>query len=104
MSAEIVPLKLSPDMALREVRKLAESSENVVIVAHLLKWMDEHDITRRQVELCLQKGRVASAPFLNVNHNWELQIFRRCAGEELTCTVVIEWSRRLILVTVTTGI
>jgi len=47
---------------------------------------------------CLQKGVVTEGPAPNTRGHW--QVPRLAAGEEMTCTVVIEWDQRLVVRTV----
>lgn len=58
--------------------------------------MDERRITRRQVELCLQKGTITEGPFMNSRGNWQVNMYRHAAGEEVTCTVIIERVKLLV--------
>jgi hypothetical protein len=98
--AEVVPLTLTTAAALRMVRELADESIRIVILDHCLKRMHRRHITRRQVELCLQKGTIIEGPFKNAHGNWQVNMYRHAAGEELTCTVAIEWAVQLLVVTV----
>ena len=98
--AEVVPLTLTEPAALQMVRQLAANSGRVVILEHCRQRMVKRHVTRRQVELCLQKGSITEGPFLNPHGNWQVNMFRHAAGEELTCTVAIEWALRLLVVTV----
>lgn len=98
--AEIVPLRLTTDQALRMIRKLAADSDNIVVVGHARKRRLQRKVSRRQIELCVQRGTISEGPFFNQHGNWQVNLFRHAAGEELTCTVAIEWATRLIVVTV----
>ena len=98
--AEIVPFKLTPKQALDMIRKLAEDTDKIVIVGHAQTRQRQRRISRRQVELCVQRGSITEGPFLNQFGNWQVNLFRHAAGEEMTCTVAIEWATRLIVVTV----
>jgi Domain of unknown function (DUF4258) len=98
--AEVVPLTLTTQAALQMIRQLAAQSRQIVILDHCVKRMVRRHITRRQVELCLQKGSIVEGPFVNSRGNWQVNVLRHAAGEELTCTVAIEWATRLLVVTV----
>jgi hypothetical protein len=98
--AEVVPLALTVPAALEMVRQLAAESGRIVILNHCLKRMLQRRVTRRQIELCLQKGTVSEGPTTNAHGNWQVNMFRHAAGDELTCTVAIEWATRLLIVTV----
>jgi hypothetical protein len=98
--AGVVPLALTPATALRMVRDLAKESGRIVILNHCRERMLKRNVTRRQIELCLQKGTITEGPIVNARGNWQVNMFRHAAGEELTCTVAIEWATRLLVITV----
>lgn len=98
--AEIVPLQLTPKQATEMIRKLAAETEKIVILDHARQRQKKRKITRRQIELCLQRGTISEGPFYNQHGNWQVNVFRHAAGEEITCTVAIEWATRLLVVTV----
>jgi hypothetical protein len=98
--AEVVPLTLSAPAALQMIKQLAANSGHVVILGHCRQQMVKRHITRRQIELCLQKGTIVEGPSMNPHGNWQVNMFRHAAGEELTCTVAIEWAVRLLIITV----
>ena len=94
------PATLSPRAALDLIRKLARDSNNVVLVTHAVHRSKTRLFTRRQIELCVQKGSITEGPFVNVKGNWQVSLFRHAAGEEMTCVVAIDWPSGLIIVTV----
>lgn len=96
---EAPPRHLSAGAALRIVRDIASDTGNIVVVTHARKRQVERRITRRQIELCVQKGSITEGPFMNAHGNWQVTVFRHAAGEELTCVVAIDWPSRLIVVT-----
>jgi len=99
--AQVVPLELNEAAALRMVRKLAADSSRIVIeLGHCRKQMRKRGVTRPQVEQCLRKGTITEGPFVNQHGNWQVNLFRHAAGEELTCTVAIEWATQLLVITV----
>ncbi|HEY8130298.1 MAG TPA: DUF4258 domain-containing protein, partial [Thermoanaerobaculia bacterium] len=67
-------------------------SGRIVILDHCQVRMRRRHISRRQVELCLQKGTINEGPIMNAHGNWQVNLYRHAAGEELTCTVAIEWA------------
>lgn len=109
--AKVVPLrtyalqpdKLSSHDAKRVVQKMAKDSSKVFVVPHAKKRQEKHGISRRQIMNCLQKGTVTEGPFVNIHGNWQVNMTRVAAGEEITCTVAIEWERQLVVVTVFPG-
>lgn len=101
---KVIPLvkrkgKLSAPEALRHIRALAEDSKNILIVDHASKRSKERQISRRQIENCLKKGTITEGPFLNAHGNWQVNLFRHAAGENITCTVALEINERLIVIT-----
>lgn len=102
---KVVPLmsrkeKLSAPEALRMIRALAESSKNVLVInQHAKKRAKERRITRRQIDACLKKGTITEGPFFNAHGNWQVNLYRHAAGENITCTVAIEPEKRLIVIT-----
>jgi hypothetical protein len=98
--AEIVPLTLTTHRALQMIRELAADTDNIVVVSHAQKRRRQRKFSRRQIELCVQKGTISEGPFMNQYGNWQVNLYRHAAGEEMTCTVAIEWATRLIVVTV----
>lgn len=97
--AEIVPLELTAPRALAMIREIAAETKNIVVVGHGKTRQRQRKITRRQIELCIQKGTICEGPFLNPHGHWQVNLFRHAAGEEVTCVVAIEWATRLIVVT-----
>jgi hypothetical protein len=98
--AQVVPLELTAPAAARMVQGLAGDSSRIVILRHCMERMNSRRVTRRQVELCLQKGTIVEGPFMNAHGNWQANMHRHAAGEELTCTVAIEWAEQLLVITV----
>jgi hypothetical protein len=97
--AEVVPLKLTVPAALDVVRALAADTSRIVVVGHAKRRQRERGITRRQIELCLQRGTITEGPFPNQHGNWQVNMCRHAAGEEVICTVAIEWGARLVVIT-----
>jgi hypothetical protein len=98
--ADVVPLTLTAAHALKVVRQLAANTNNIVIIPHARKRGKQRRINRRQVELCVQKGTICEGPFLNQKGNWQVNLYRHAAGEEMECVVAIDWGLSLIVVTV----
>lgn len=97
------PAKLSVHDAQRIVRTVAQESKNVFVVDHAKKRQKKRSISFRQIMSCLQKGIVTEGPFINIHGNWQVNVSRLAAGEQVTCTVAIEWQRQLVVVTVYPG-
>lgn len=99
MTADVVPLTLTTNAALRMIREIAEDTANIVIVEHAKKRCKQRKISRRQIEMCIQKGTITEGPFLNAHGHWQVTLFRHAAGDELTCPVAIDWPNRVIVIT-----
>ena len=94
------PANLSSKAALSLIRELARDTNNIVLVTHALERQRSRHITRRQIDMCVQKGSIIEGPFVNAKGNWQVSLFRHAAGEEITCVVAIDWPTQLIVVTV----
>ena len=62
------PNRLSEPEALDLVRRLAATTDNIVIISHARMRMLKRGITRRQIELCVQKGTITEGPFLGIEN------------------------------------
>lgn len=98
MAGEVTPLKLTPAIALRVVREIAAESGNIIIIPYGSRRMKQRRITRRQVELCVQRGTIDEGPFINQHGQWQMNFYRHAAGEEITCVVAIEWATKVLVV------
>ena len=98
VEAEIIPLKLTPAIAIKMIREIAADSNNIVIISYGKTRMRQRRISRRQVELCVQRGTVAEGPFMNQRGNWQLNLYRHAAGEEITCVIALDWPNRLLVI------
>src|SRR4051794_36357733 len=94
-SAEVIPLrqqgiplqqpdKLSRADALKVIRLLASNTDNIVAIRYGHRKAALRKITRRQIELCVQKGTPTEGPFLNQHGHWQMNLYRHAAGEGLT--------------------
>ncbi|MBL9065545.1 MAG: DUF4258 domain-containing protein [Sphingopyxis sp.] len=93
------PFQMSVAVARQKIRELAEDSDRIVVISHGKARGRQRGITRRQMELCVQKGVIIEGPFLNQHGNWQVTIQRRAAGEEVNCVVAIDWPNRLVIIT-----
>jgi hypothetical protein len=94
------PEKLSKHEALGLVRRIAQDSKNVFVAPHAKQRQAKHGISRRQIMTCLAKGVITEGPFVNKYGNWQVNVSRLAAGEQITCAVAIEWQDQLVVVTV----
>jgi len=92
------PANLSRADALKVIRWLAADTDNIVLIPYGRKRTAMRRITRRQVELCVQKGTPTEGPFLNQHGHWQMNLYRHAAGEELTCVVAIDWATRILVI------
>ncbi|WP_441258992.1 DUF4258 domain-containing protein [Bradyrhizobium sp. 521_C7_N1_3] len=93
------PDRLNDADALKLIRMLAGDSNNIVVIKHAQKRRVQRNITRPQIERCIQKGTITEGPFVNAQGNWQVNLSRFTAGEQITCVVAIDWPARLIVVT-----
>jgi hypothetical protein len=94
----VQPQRLSGALALQIVRLLAADTDNIVVIPYGERRARHRRITRRQIELCVQKATITEGPFLNQHGNWQMNFYRHAAGEEVTCVVAIEWASRLLVI------
>lgn len=99
MSAEVVPLRLTSHAALRVVREIAADTNNIVVISHARLRGRQRQITRRQIELCVQRGTISEGPFMNQHGHWQVNLQRHAAGEEITCVVAIDWRTKVLVIT-----
>lgn len=93
------PAYLTSADALRVIREIAADTNNIVVVGHGQQRQKLRGVSRRQIELCVQRGVISEGPFMNRYGNWQVNLERRAAGEEITCVVAIEWRTKLIVIT-----
>jgi hypothetical protein len=92
------PFELCGPDAVKIVQLLAVKTENIIIIPYGKRKASIRRITRRQIELCVQKGTLTEGPFLNQHGNWQMNLRRHAAGEEITCVVAIEWATRVLVI------
>jgi Domain of unknown function (DUF4258) len=92
------PDRLSAALALKVVRLIAADTDNIVLISYGRRRAQQRNITRRQIELCVQKGTIVEGPFLNQHGNWQMNFYRHAAGEEVTCVVAIDWATRVLVI------
>ena len=97
--AEVIPLELTPAHALRVVKEIASDTGRIVVLSHAKLRGKQRKITRRQIELCCQKGTITEGPFQNQHGHWQVTLYRHAAGEEITCVVAIDWATKLLVIT-----
>jgi hypothetical protein len=84
---------------LRLVRMIAADSNKIVVIKHAKKRRMQRFITRPQIERCVQKGTITEGPFINGFGNWQMNLTRHTAGEQITCVVAIDWATRILVIT-----
>lgn len=108
-SAQVIPLQrgnltasqpdsLSEADALKIVRMLAANSVNIVIIPYGKRRAKQRKITRPQIEKCVRLGTIQEGPFLNSHGNWQFNLYRHAAGEQVTCVVAIDWVTRVLVI------
>jgi hypothetical protein len=91
------PDELTAADALRIVRILSADTSNIVVIRYGRRRARQRAITHHQIELCVQRGTITEGPFLNQRRNWQMNLYRHAAGEEITCVVVIDWVKRVLV-------
>lgn len=66
---------------------------------HLNRDHPERTISQAQIEKCLELGTVQCDPYINSHGNWQAEIFRHMAGQQLTVVAALEWKERIVVVT-----
>lgn len=94
----VQPQRLSEADAIKIIKTLAADTDNIVVIDYGKKRAKQRKITRRQIELCVQKGTITEGPFMNGHGNWQVNLFRHAAGEQITCVVAIEWATRVLVI------
>jgi hypothetical protein len=98
MTDVVVPLKLSAASALQLIREIAKDSNNIIIIRYGRRRAKQRKITRPQIEQCVRKGTIIEGPFMNMHGNWQVNLYRHAAGEEITCVVAIDWPKRVLVI------
>jgi len=94
----VVPFE-KPLTAKQMLQKLSADTANIALLPHGQKRAKSRMITRRQIELCIQKGVIIEGPFTNDHGNFQLTLQRAAAGEQITCVVAIDWPTRILVIT-----
>jgi hypothetical protein len=93
------PPNLTAPKALKVIREIGAETENIVVVPHGKKRARQRSVTRRQIELCVQRGTIQEGPVLNDKGHWQVTLYRHAAGEELWCVVAIDWPVKVVIIT-----
>jgi len=94
------PDDLTAVAALEVVRRIAQDSSRVILVSHAKARQRMRQVTRKQIEVCLQKGVIDEGPFLNSHGNWQVTMRRNVAGDSVVCVVAFDWPDKIIVITV----
>lgn len=94
----VQPKRLSRDAFKRRIVALVEA-ERFKIIQHLYRDHPERRISPSQIERCLLKGTVQCDPYVNQYGNWQAELFRHMAGQQLTVVAAIEWEHQVIVIT-----
>jgi hypothetical protein len=92
------PARLSRPEFKKLVAEMAASGK-VKVSAHLYRDHPERSISQAQIEKCLEMGTVQTDPYLNAYGNFQAEVFRHMAGQELTVVAAIEWEQQVIVIT-----
>ena len=94
------PDDLNAVAALAVVRRIAQDSSRVILVSHAMARQRTRHVTRRQIEVCLQRGVIDEGPFLNGHGHWQMTMRRNVAGDQVVSVVAIDWPDKVIVITV----
>ncbi|MCA3656540.1 MAG: DUF4258 domain-containing protein [Methylobacterium sp.] len=72
---------------------------NIRVATHLYRDHPERGITQAMIERCLEKGTVQQDPYKNKFGNFQAEVFRHMAGEQMTVVAAIEWECQVIVIT-----
>lgn len=76
-------LTLTDKDAQEFLKKCAKEQHLVFLSRHARERMAQRNITRKQIMICLEKGRVTESPYRDVKGDW------RCAMEHYTSGIVV---------------
>jgi len=98
-AGELQPQELSGQDALKLIRAwIKADSRCVKFRPHSKLRGKQRGITLRQMLTCLERGIVTEPPHINAQGNWQFDISRAAAGEEITCGVAIGWQSKQVFV------
>ena len=92
------PRRLSRQQFLEKARAMVDRGE-IMVSRHLARDHPERAISQAMIERCIQRGTCQCDPYINGYGNWQSEIFRHLAGQELTVVAAIEWETQVIVIT-----
>jgi hypothetical protein len=82
MPKNIVSFDLTAPAALKAIRRLAQDSSAVFLLAHVKKRMKQRHITIGQILKCLLKGSITEGPYREISTgNWRVRLELKDAGQ-----------------------
>ncbi|MGH8189846.1 MAG: DUF4258 domain-containing protein [Rhodanobacteraceae bacterium] len=84
-------MPLTPAMAQRIVRRIAQDSARVFIVKHAIARMRTRSIQRDQVLEGLKRGTIHEGPALDIKGRWRFTMHHYSAGDELDIVASLDW-------------
>ncbi len=84
--------------ALKIVRVIATDTDRIVVISYENTKSKKRKISRRQIELCVQKGTIAEGPCVNSHGHWQMNLSRHAAGEQVICIVAIDWATKVLVI------
>lgn len=79
----VIQMELTPPLALRIIKEIAQDSAKVSFTDHAMKRMRARHITTSQVLRCLKHGSIAEGPARGTTGNWEFRMEVFSAGEPI---------------------
>jgi hypothetical protein len=98
---KVTRLRITAEVALRQIRAAAAVSANVILGTHAKERMAERDISKRDVYRVLLQGDLDGAPELTERGEWKCKLTHQLRGRRVAGVVtVILLDGRLFIKTV----
>ena len=97
----IASFRMSDADALNHLRTIAGKPSRVRYTMHARDRMVERGVFPEHVVKCMQRGRIAESPTLDLHGNWQLRVEHYMAGQTLACAVAIDIRRPQAIVITT---
>lgn len=104
MVRKVIRFEMTPQVATKTIRRLAEKSENIFVIDHAKKRMKIRHITNDQVFDCLKKGNLIEGPYRDIGTgNWRMKLEYTSAGQDIRVVAELftrEDGEKIIIITV----
>lgn len=82
---------LSPNVASRKLREIAETSEKVFFTPHATQRMRKRKISTKQVFCCLKHGQIDEGPYRQPCGSWRMKLSVKSAGEIVAVVAELDY-------------